>query len=316
MSSVAVLFGEHSVPLGELIVGLLHIQLGLIMNRQSSRITAFIVVLLGLLLIGLQPVLGNIVGPVYISDVVTVFSPVNTTYNTKNILFNYTVEVGIGSHLSLNYTLDGTVTAPMPYALIKPNELHVVSLARGQVGLPELSEGLHSLTISVYSDFIFSNVHSYVDTIYFKVDLSAPDFTLDGTPPNITIQTPQTNRTYANRVSLNVLLSEPTGQFTVTLDGNRTLYLPAQNTSLTDLTVGTHSLTIQANDLVGNSGYSNYVTFYVSEPTPTPMPTATPIEPTKPPQQPPDNGFLAVLVAGCLVTVLALTYFAVKKRKL
>jgi hypothetical protein len=283
------------------------------MNRQSSRITAFIVVLLGLLLIGLQPVLGSTVGPVYLSDGVTVFSPVNTTYNTKNILFNYTVAVGIGSHLSLNYTLDGTLTAPMPFFV--PHELHVVSLARGQVQLPELSEGLHTLTISMHTDFIFSNFDSYVDTIYFTVDPSAPDFILDATPPNISIQTPQTNQTYTGTVPLNVLLSEPTTPLAVTIDGNRTLTLSAQNTTLTDLTVGKHILTIQANDLVGNSGYSNYVTFYVSEPTPTPMPTATPIEPTKPPQQPPDNGFLAVLAAGGLITGLALTYFAVKKLK-
>ena len=76
-----------------------------------SSLTVFAVGLLFLLLIGLQPVLGSVVGPIYISDVVTVYSPVNTTYNTKNILFNYTVGVGIGMHLSLNYTLDGNLTA-------------------------------------------------------------------------------------------------------------------------------------------------------------------------------------------------------------
>ena len=286
------------------------------MSRQSSRITAFIVVLLSLLLIGLQPVLGNVVGPVYISDVVIVYSPVNTTYNTKNILLNYTVGVGIGMHISLNYTLDEGLTGDMPFTVINPNELHVVYLARGQVQLPELSEGLHSLTISFSTDFSFNAIHSFVDTIYFTVDLAAPDVVLDATPPNIIIQTPQTNQTYTGTVPLNVLLSEPTTPLTATIDGNRTLTLPAQNTTLTDLTVGTHSLTINANDLVGNRGYSNYVTFYVSEPTPTPMQTATPlIEPTKPPQQPPDTGFLAVLAAGVLIAGLALTYFAVKKLK-
>ena len=279
-----------------------------------SSLTAFAVFLLCLLMIGLQPVLGSTVGPVYLSDGVTVFSPVNTTYNTKNILFNYTVAVGIGSHLSLNYTLDGTLTAPMPFSV--PHELHVVSLARGQVQLPELSEGLHTLTISMHTDFIFSNLHSYVDTIYFTVDPAASDFILDATPPNITIQTPQTNQTYPGIVPLNVHLSEAITPFTLTIDGNRTLTLPTQNTTLTDLTVGKHILTIQANDLVGNRGYSNYVTFYVSEPTPTPMPPIITIEPTNPPQQPPDTGFVAVLVAGCLVAVLPLTYFAVKKRKL
>ena len=282
------------------------------MNLRSLT-AVFAVFLLCLVLIGFQPVLGSTVGPVYLSDGVTVFSPVNTTYNTKNILFNYTVAVGIGSHLSLNYTLDSTLTAPMPFFV--PHELHVVSLACGQVQLPELSEGLHTLTISMHTDFIFSNLHSYVDTIYFTVDPSAPDFILDATSPNITIKTPQTYQTYAGTVPLNMLLSEPTTPLTVTIDGNRTLTLPSQNTTLTDLAVGTHILTIQADDLAGNHGYSNYVTFYVSEPTPTPMLTATPIEPTKPPQQPPDTGFVAVLVAGCLVAVLALTYFAVKKLK-
>ncbi len=282
------------------------------MSRQLRAIVTALV-LVGLLLGIIQPALGSIVGPVYLSDGVTVYSPVNATYNTKNILFNYTVGVGIGSHLSLNYTLDGTVTAPMPYSLIKPNELHVVSLARGQVELPELSEGLHSLTISVYTDFIFSNVHSYVDTIYFKVDLSAPDFILDGTPTNITIQTPQTNRTYANMVPLNVLLSEPTGQFTMTLDGNRTLYLPAQNTTLTELTVGEHGISIQANDLAGNPGYSNYVKFTVEAPTPTPKPIATQVEPTKRPQPMTDIGAIAaLLVVGCF-GVFAFALYSLKK---
>ena len=263
----------------------------------------------------IQPALGSIVGPVYLSDCVTVYSPVNATYNTKNILFNYTVGVGIGSHLSLNYTLDGTVTAPMPYSLIKPNELHVVSLAKGQVQLPELSEGLHSLTISVHTDFIFSNAQSYVDTIYFKIDLSAPDFILDGTPPNITIQTPQTNRTYTNNVPLNVVSSEPTDQFTVTLDGNRTLYRPAQNTTLPELTVGEHSISIQVNDLAGNPAYSNYVKFTVEAPTPTPLPTATPIEPTKTPQPAVDTGIVAaLLVVGCFV-VFAFAFYSLKRGK-
>jgi hypothetical protein len=285
------------------------------MNRQLDRITGFAVVLLGLLLIGLQPVLGSTVGPVYLSDGVTVFSPVDTTYNTKNILFNYTVAVGMGMHISLNYTLDGSLTGALPYTVINPNELHVFYLARGQVQLSELSEGQHTLTISFYTDFNFyKNVNSYVDTIHFIVDLSASDVVLDATPPNIIIQTPQTNQTYSGTVPLNVLLNEPTTPFTVTIDGNRTITLPAQNTTLTDLTIGTHSLSIKANDLVGNQGYSNRVSFYLTLPTPTPMPTAPPTESTKPPQQPIDNRFPAVLVTGAVIASLALAFLAVKKR--
>jgi hypothetical protein len=50
-----------------------------------------------------------------------------------------------------------------------------------------------------------------------------------------------------------------TGQFTLTLDSYGTLYLPAQNTTLTELTIGEQSIAIQAYDLAGNPGYSNYV---------------------------------------------------------
>jgi hypothetical protein len=283
------------------------------MNSYSGRIYRFAVVFLGLLLIGLQPVLGSTVGPVHLSDVVTVYSPVNTIYNTKNILFNYTVGVGIGMHISLNYTLDGSLTGPMPYTVINPKELHVVYLARGQVQFPELSEGSHTLTISFETDFSFMNVHSFVDTIYFAVDLAAPDIVLDATPPNINIQTPQANQTYTGTVPLNVLLSEPTTQLTVKLDGNRTITLPAQNTTLTDLTIGTHSLSIQASDLVGNRGYSNRVNFYVTQAQPTPIPTPTPIESTKQPQQK-DTNVPTVLASGGLIAVLTLAYLAFKKR--
>jgi hypothetical protein len=284
------------------------------MNRQSRRITAFVVVLLALLLTGLQSALGGTVGPVYLSDLVTVYSPVNTTYNTPNILFNYTVYVGIGMHISLNYTLDGTLTGNMPYVVINPHELHVMYTARGQVQLPELSEGSHTLTIAYQTDFSFTVVHTFVNTIYFAVDLAAPEVVLDATPPTITIQTPQTNQTYAGAVPLNVLLSEPTTDFKINIDRNRTLTLPAQNTSLTDLSVGEHVLSIEANDLVGNYGYSKYVTFYVSEPTPAPMPTEASIDPTKAPQQPQDSNVPLFLAVGGVIAVLTLTYF-VKKRK-
>jgi hypothetical protein len=207
----------------------------------------------------------------------------------------------------------------MPFVVINPHELHVMYTARGYVQLPELSEGSHTLTIAYQTDYKFSAVHTFIDTIHFTVDLAAPDVVLDATPPNITIQTPQTNQTYTGTVPLNVLLSEQTTPFTVKIDYNRTITLPAQNTTLTDLAVGTHSLSIKANDLVGNQGYSNRVRFYVTEPTPTPMPTATPIEPTKPSQHPAgiafDTGFSAVLVVGGLTAGLALAYFVKKRRR-
>jgi hypothetical protein len=62
------------------------------------------------------------------------------------------------------------------------------------------------------------------------------------------------------------------------LDGNKTI-LPAQNTTLTGLTTGTHSLTVATVDLAGNPGYTNYVKFNVIQPTQTLQPIPTPTVP-------------------------------------
>jgi hypothetical protein len=280
------------------------------MIQKVTWATAFALLLAGLLLVSVQPVMAGSLGPIRLSDGVTVFSPVNTTYNTQNILLNYTFACGLGMHYSLNYTLDGNITGLMPYSVINPKELHVVYSSKGQVQLPELSEGPHSLTIYLQAVFGENDIRSYVDTIYFNIDTDAPDFALDSTPPNITIQSPQTNQTYITTVPLTLILSEPVTQLIVYLDTNKTI-LPAQNTTLTGLTVGTHKLTVEAVDLAGNPGYTNYVQFNVIQPTPTPQPTPTSIEPIKPAQPPLEVWGLAVLAVGCCLGLLA--YLAFKK---
>jgi len=244
------------------------------MNRTKKLATAFTLILAALLLVNAKPAMVDTVGPLRFKDGVTVYSPVDTTYNSRNILFNYTFAVGMVTHYSLNYILDGSLAEPMPYTVINPQELHVVYLARGQVQLPELSEGTHSLTISLQATFGKNDVRSYSDTISFTIDTNAPDFALDTTPPNITIQSPQTNKTYTTAVLLNLILSEPVTQLILYLDCNKTT-LPTQNTTIEGLTEGTHSLTLTAIDLAGNPGYTNYVTFNVIQPTPTQKPTPT-----------------------------------------
>jgi hypothetical protein len=262
------------------------------------------------------------VGPLRFKDGVTVYSPVNAIYNSKNILFNYTFAVGMGMHYSLNYMLDGSEAQPMPYSVVNPQELHVVYSALGQVQLPILSEGPHRLTISLEASF-GNDIRSYSDTIYFTIDTNAPDLILDTTPPKITIQSPQTNQTYTTAVPLNLLLSEPATQLILHLDGNKTT-LPPQNTSLTGLTNGTHTLTVTALDLVGNPGYTNYVTFNVIQPAPTQQPTPTPATSEQPAtntdsEPPQTEQLLTTLIIGSAIAVTAvglglLVYF--KKRKI
>jgi len=261
--------------MGELKERVLNTQVGTYMNRKAIAVFLFALLLAGLLLVSVQPIMALTLGPLRFKDGVTVYSPVNAIYNSKNILFNYTFAVGLGMHYSLNYMLDGSEAQAMPYSVVNPQELHVVYSALGQVQLPELSEGAHSLTISLDASFGKNDIRSYSDTIYFTIDTNAPDFTLDTAPPKIIIQSPQTNQTYTATVPLNLLLSEPVTQLIVRLDGNKTI-LPAQNTTLEGLTIGTHTLSVDAFDLAGNPGYSYYVTFNVIQPTPTLQPTPTP----------------------------------------
>ena len=279
------------------------------MNRTDKFVTAFTLILAGLLLVSAQPVMADTVGPLRFKYGVTIYSPVNTTYNSRNILFNYTFAVGMGMHYSLNYMLDGNLVEPMPYSVINPQELHVVYLAIGQVQLPELSEGTHSLTISLQATFGKNDIRSYSDTISFTIDTNAPDVALDTVPPNIIIQSPQTHQTYTTAVPLNLLLSEPVTQLIVHLDGNKTT-LPNQNTTLGGLTAGTHSLTVTAIDLAGNPGYANHVTFNVIQPPLTHQPTPTPTVPEF------SSWIIPLLVITMLATAGLLVYRKNDPRKI
>ena len=86
------------------------------------------------------------------SDGFTLLSPVNTTYNSKMLTLNYTFVCGWCPY-SINYSVDGVYNGSIPYTITNPQETHVVYQSTGLVQLPELSEGSHSLTVSLEADF-------------------------------------------------------------------------------------------------------------------------------------------------------------------
>jgi hypothetical protein len=251
-------------------------------------------------------------GPIHFSDGVTLLSPVNATYNSRFLTLNYTFECG-WVHYSLNYSLDGVYGGPMPYTIINPQENHVVYSSKGSVQLPELSEGTHKLAVDLEADL--ADVRLYSDTVYFTIDTNAPDFNLDATAPNITIQSPQNNSTYSStEVPLNFLLSEPTVAVTLRLDDNTTT-IPAKNSTLEGLSVGTHTLTMLAVDNAGNIGESKYIQFIVTNPTPTTLEPTKQVESSQAPQFSLIFVLLSVLAAACFVGVIAFMNFNKKKPK-
>jgi len=124
------------------------------------------------------------------SSGVTIYSPVNTTYNSRFLNLNLTFDQGAGLHSSLNYSIDGNYKGPIPLVAENlPPGFHIINKKTGLVTLPELSEGLHCLTVNVLcglydyhgvnppgapftptspgsTDYIASWAH----TIYFTID--------------------------------------------------------------------------------------------------------------------------------------------------
>jgi hypothetical protein len=154
---------------GELKATQQHSFLGFHMNRT---ITLAIITTMALcvFLSSSQLVKAEPVDPIYFSDGVTVFCPVNATYNCSPNVFNYTFGVGFAVRYQLNYTLDGIYSGPMPYTIINPEETHVTYLSTGNVSLPTLSAGQHFLTVSLRADFGLGKIRYYNDTIYFTVN--------------------------------------------------------------------------------------------------------------------------------------------------
>jgi hypothetical protein len=77
------------------------------------------------------------------------------------------------------------------------------------------------------------------------------------------------NKTYnQDNLPLNFTVDEPTSWIGYCLDGQDNVTI-TENFTLTELPSGSHTLTIYANDTVGNMGTSSTIAFSVAEPFPT-----------------------------------------------
>ncbi len=124
------------------------------------------------------------------SSGLTVYSPVNRTYNVNLLTLNLTFGSGAGLQRFLNYSIDGKYQGPIPLTFNGTAGFELVGLGYGLVQLPELPNGPHVLTVNVeaYLNDYYGNppgapfkpvapnssdyVASWVHTIYFTVNAS------------------------------------------------------------------------------------------------------------------------------------------------
>jgi hypothetical protein len=108
---------------------------------------------------------------------VTIFSPINMTYNSRHLTLNLTLFSagsmgGIDSGISMNYSIDGIYNGPVPLEVSNPG-IHIITNGAGIVDLPELPEGSHCLTIyllGLNQKYYEPRYLSYVNTVYFIID--------------------------------------------------------------------------------------------------------------------------------------------------
>ena len=142
------------------------------------------------------------------------------------------------------------------------------------------------------------------DTPYIIYENNKDSFPLMpyGSPPAISIVSPE-NKTYTvNSVSLRFTVSETTSWIKYSLDGQANVTI-TEDTTLSGLADGVHSITVYAQDTDGLTGASETIYFTIAEGSETPQSEAFPIT------------WIAAIIAVVVVVGVVLLYFLKIKKK-
>jgi hypothetical protein len=206
------------------------------------------------------------------NPIITILSPTNSTYNVTTLSLKVTFET---YHTAFEAPLVSNKTRVFSYALDGKNpDPLTITTARdeGYPGgdvffessdiLPDLTEGLHNLTVRIVSDYFqlpADRFHTESEsTVYFRIDT---------VPQNISILMPE-NSTYMLGVPLKFFIDEPASWIVYSLDGQENVTVTG-NMTIPAPSVGQHTLTLYAKDSSGNPTASETITFSVADPLPT-----------------------------------------------
>ena len=127
-------------------------------------------------------------GSISFSSGITLYSPVNKTYNGENLLLNLSLHLAgnfasVDPNISMNYSIDETYKGVVP---LKSNgQMDMFTTAIGTVNLPKLPQGSHCLTINLYGlnqKTYEPKYLSYVNTVYFSTFGINPTLSPTATP--------------------------------------------------------------------------------------------------------------------------------------
>ena len=134
------------------------------------------------------------------------------------------------------------------------------------INLTEIPDGNHTITLNATEARQYNGYTDYAHSLHYKVfevtGSSSVSFTVDTTAPPIWVVSPE-NKTYTtSEVPLNFVVNESGLQITYSLDGQENVTV-TENTTLTHLTEGEHSVIVYTLDAAGNAGTSGKIFFTV-----------------------------------------------------
>jgi hypothetical protein len=188
----------------------------------------------------------------YTKPEISISSPSNMSFNTNSLPLNFTVSHinPLATEASACYSLDGKDNITLSRGKESSIE-KIVTPYNLEIG--NLSDGLHNLT--VYAEITYW--HYGLSSV-----LSSVQFTIDTSPPTISELSIGNNTYNQQTIPLSFNVDENASWTAYNLDnqGNETIQ---GNTTLTELSDGSHSIVVYANDTAGNMGKTDTVFFTV-----------------------------------------------------
>ena len=220
---------------------------------------------------------------------VTILSPENKVYNTENVTVSFDIESTVPPLDSFTGTLfdpyfrygcfldynTQTLISEKPMNIDQwnphkpgfiPNSSANLTLFGHGDGwqcngtLRNLSQGTHQLTVWIDEELNYISTGHYVGSVFSTVS-----FTVDSIPPNVTIISPESQIYNVSDVPLNFTVNKTFTQISYSLDGLENISAIG-NVTLTDLSSGSHNVTVYAADKAGNIGSSQITNFTVELP--------------------------------------------------
>jgi flagellin-like protein len=187
----------------------------------------------------------------------------NYTLPSRNLTINGKAFWGAGVTAVMTYSIDGSENYTLPLGITPFFYRNPYVKISGSVVLPLLSAGDHS--IAVYGKWTCRWADSAPNVPHVEIELTQVILNFTVWAPVITVFSPENTSYLSKDLPVNFTVDEPFSWVGYSLDNQNNVTF-TENSTLTDLTFGNHTLAVYANDTAGVMGVSQTINFTVKAP--------------------------------------------------